>query len=123
MKYCAHCCKEVLDEAVICPNCGCSVQDAPRQQQQQQYYAPQPQQDSYTPLCIIGFIFSFFGGIVGLILSILAYKNAKETGNAKSMTLSKAGIIISAVLLGIEFIGGFILGLLDVNLFLYLFNY
>ena len=23
MKYCPHCGKEVLDEAVICPNCGC----------------------------------------------------------------------------------------------------
>lgn len=23
MKYCSHCGKEVLDEAVICPNCGC----------------------------------------------------------------------------------------------------
>lgn len=25
MKYCSHCGKEVLDEAVVCPNCGCSV--------------------------------------------------------------------------------------------------
>ncbi|MGN1051035.1 MAG: zinc-ribbon domain-containing protein [Acutalibacteraceae bacterium] len=26
MKFCQNCGKEVLDEAVICPNCGCSVQ-------------------------------------------------------------------------------------------------
>lgn len=26
MKYCAKCGKEVMDEAVICPNCGCAVQ-------------------------------------------------------------------------------------------------
>ena len=26
MKFCQHCGKEVLDEAVICPACGCSVQ-------------------------------------------------------------------------------------------------
>ncbi len=26
MKFCQHCGKEVLDEAVICPGCGCSVQ-------------------------------------------------------------------------------------------------
>ena len=25
MKYCTHCGKELLDEAVICVNCGCSV--------------------------------------------------------------------------------------------------
>ena len=26
MKFCQHCGKEILDEAVICPSCGCSVQ-------------------------------------------------------------------------------------------------
>lgn len=26
MKFCQHCGKEVLNDAVICPNCGCSVQ-------------------------------------------------------------------------------------------------
>lgn len=25
MKYCAHCGKEMLDEAVLCVNCGCAV--------------------------------------------------------------------------------------------------
>ena len=25
MKYCTHCGKEVLDEAVICPGCGCPL--------------------------------------------------------------------------------------------------
>lgn len=25
MKFCSHCGKEVLEDAVICPNCGCSV--------------------------------------------------------------------------------------------------
>lgn len=28
MKFCQHCGKEILDEAVICPGCGCSVQTA-----------------------------------------------------------------------------------------------
>lgn len=26
MKYCQHCGKEILDEAIICPGCGCSTQ-------------------------------------------------------------------------------------------------
>ena len=26
MKFCQHCGKEVRDESVICPGCGCSVQ-------------------------------------------------------------------------------------------------
>ena len=29
MKYCTHCGKELLDEAVICPGCGCRVESAP----------------------------------------------------------------------------------------------
>lgn len=27
MKYCSHCGSEIFDEAVICPHCGCSVQE------------------------------------------------------------------------------------------------
>lgn len=26
MKYCSHCGAEILDEAVICPKCGCAVE-------------------------------------------------------------------------------------------------
>lgn len=28
MKYCSHCGKEVYDNAVICTNCGCSIESA-----------------------------------------------------------------------------------------------
>ena len=27
MKYCQKCGKEIVDEAVVCPNCGCSVEE------------------------------------------------------------------------------------------------
>ncbi|HBK01870.1 MAG TPA: hypothetical protein DDY77_02415 [Clostridiales bacterium] len=27
MKYCTHCGKQLMDEAVICPGCGCAVED------------------------------------------------------------------------------------------------
>lgn len=27
MKFCQHCGKEIFDEAVVCTNCGCSVQE------------------------------------------------------------------------------------------------
>lgn len=26
MKFCRHCGKEIMDEAVICPGCGCAVE-------------------------------------------------------------------------------------------------
>ena len=28
MKYCSHCGRELLDEAVICPSCGCRVRSS-----------------------------------------------------------------------------------------------
>ena len=29
MKYCSHCGKEIMDEAVMCPHCGCAVESNP----------------------------------------------------------------------------------------------
>lgn len=29
MKFCQHCGKELFDEAVVCPGCGCAVQTTP----------------------------------------------------------------------------------------------
>ncbi|MBQ7896946.1 MAG: zinc ribbon domain-containing protein [Clostridia bacterium] len=33
MKYCSKCGKEILDEAIVCPNCGCAVVNATIPQQ------------------------------------------------------------------------------------------
>ncbi len=115
MKYCSHCGKQVLDDAIICPGCGCSVQypgtgndgfsktNNYTQQQQQQHVPPQtpPYADNYSALCVAGLIMSFFQPLIGLILSIIANNEAKRTGSSKSLSLSKAGIIISSVILGI----------------------
>ena len=46
-------------------------------------------------LSIIGFIFSFFIGVIGLILSILALKKSKETKSGRKLSI--AGIIISSL--------------------------
>lgn len=100
MKFCQHCGNEVLDDAVICPKCGCSVNNGNQNQAQPQGQVP-PNMDSYSGMSIAGFILSFLGGLLGLILSIVAYNDAKKTGSQKSMTLAKAGIIISAVMMGL----------------------
>lgn len=114
MKYCTHCGKEVVDEAIICPNCGCSVQygntasnlnkgSAGYSQQR----PAQPNQsynadlDSYSSMCVVGFVFAFLSPLIGLILSIVAFNDAKKTGSGKTLSLSRAGIIVSAVLLGL----------------------
>ena len=100
MKYCMHCGKECHDEAVVCPNCGCSVQYDNQITKQNQNRAPQL--DSYSPMSVIGFVFAFLSPLVGLIISIIAHGEAGRTGSGKSLSFAKAGIIISAVFLGLE---------------------
>lgn len=96
MKYCQHCGNEVFDNAIICPKCGCSVA-----YNNNSYGHTPVQTDYYTVLSIVGFVLSFFQCVIGLVISIIAYNDAKKSGNSKSMTLSKAGIAVSAVLMGL----------------------
>lgn len=96
MKYCSHCGNQLADEAVICPQCGCAANAG---------FQPNPngaQTSQLSPLAIVGFVFAFIGPLVGLICSIIANKNAVQENDERSRSFSKAGIIISAVLLGIE---------------------
>ena len=101
MKYCVHCGKEVLDSSIVCPNCGCSVSYDEGRTAAAPQPAPMPVADSYSTMSILGLVFSFLGSIIGLIISIIAYKDAKQTGSQKSMSMSKAGIIISSIELGL----------------------
>jgi hypothetical protein len=51
-------------------------------------------------MAIAGFILSFFGGILGLVFSILGYNEAKNSGGAVGgQGLGLAGIIISIVMM------------------------
>lgn len=128
MKFCTHCGKEVMDDAVICPNCGCSVQYDENSQgaAAPQFTAPQPQHtapaDTYSTMSILGLVFAFLMSIVGLIVSIMAYNEAKNTGSVKSQSMAKAGIIISAVELGIEVLSSILLLVLFPSLILAMFG-
>lgn len=65
------------------------------------YYGQQPQQQSLSTLSIIGFIFAFLFTLVGLIISIVAYNNAKTEGDVRSQNFAKAGIIVSVVFMAL----------------------
>lgn len=118
MKFCTHCGKEVLDDALICPNCGCSVQydENPQGAAAPQFTAPQPQHtapaDTYSTMSILGLVLSFFTALVGLIVSVMAYNEAKNTGSLKSQSMAKAGIIIGAVEMGVGILSGIIAGII-----------
>ena len=68
MKYCSQCGKELVDEAVVCPNCGCAVQ-APLNQQEDK---------PSTGLNILAFLFP----LVGLILFLCFQKTTPVRAKA-----------------------------------------
>ena len=80
--FCKRCGKEIDDKAIVCPYCGVQVA---------KLYSQAPRTNT---LAIIGFIFSFFIPIVGLICSILGRKNAAECGG-NGHGLATAGLVIS----------------------------
>lgn len=97
MKYCSHCGSEVVDDAVVCPKCGCAIEGANNP-------APKTNSGSASGLSIAGLVLAFFIPLVGLILSIVARNNAKQIYDEKSAGLAKAGIILSVVFLVINVI-------------------
>ena len=89
--FCRNCGKEIHDSALVCPNCG-----VPTDNMQNQVQVPVAQQ-KHT-FAIIGFIFSFFGSLLGLIFSIMGLSNSKKpeyAGDGKALSI--AGIIISCI--------------------------
>ena len=72
MKYCSQCGKELVDEAVVCPNCGCAVQ-APANQQEDK---------PSTGLNILAFLFPVIGLILfaGIVISYRRQGKQKERG-------------------------------------------
>ena len=87
MKYCSHCGKEILDEAVVCTGCGCSVSKG----------------TSNTDLDIPNTglnVVSFLLPIVGLILYIIFHEKAPSKASAIGKW-ALIGLIVGVVLQGI----------------------
>ena len=116
--YCKNCGHEVNDYAVICPNCGVATDNY--MQAAKSNSAPAQK----NTMALVGFILSFFMALPGLIISIIAYKNAKKpefNGDGKSFAL--AGIIISAVSMGLSFIIGIIYSIVLFNFIMWIPTY
>ena len=106
MKFCTHCGSQLDDNAVICPHCGCPTElyNGGNFNRNGNINRNQPKPRVYSPLSIIGFVCAFLFPLAGLICSVLSYNNAKVENNIQCKQFSKAGIIISAVLLGLQVI-------------------
>ena len=95
--FCKNCGKEIDDKAVVCPYCGVQTENL------------RAQQSKTNVLAIIGFIFSFFLPIVGLICTNLGRKNAAECGG-NGHGLATAGLVISILWIVLGVLLGIIVG-------------
>ena len=95
MKYCTKCGKELLDEAVICPGCGCSTTDF-QQKTETEVDAPS------TGFAVLSFFFPLVGLILYLVWMDKTPKKAKSAGKGAliGFCVSVALGIIYAVILG-----------------------
>lgn len=92
MKFCSKCGKEILDEAIVCPNCGCAVVNPA---------TPQQIKDDQVSvgLCVL----SAFIPLFGLIYWAVKYKETPKKAKACGITaLISWGVtlIISFALMG-----------------------
>ena len=93
MRYCSKCGSEVLEEAVVCVNCGCKIQENSNKHNN-------GLDITALVLAVIGFLTGWIGigvllDVIAIILGIIALIKAKRTN--KKRGLSTAGIIIAAV--------------------------
>lgn len=102
MRYCAHCGKEIADEAVICLNCGCATQ------KRAQVIAPQstlpavtlveetePQLAVWAKICgIVSFFFGWFAlGITAIVLAQMSKDETQKQMCPSAMVGFVCGII------------------------------
>lgn len=70
MKFCESCGKELLDEAIVCPNCGCSTET--KGSSKNNITIVEPASKTSVILGIIGIVGGVLFAILGHICSIIA---------------------------------------------------
>ena len=105
MKFCSKCGHELVDEAVVCVNCGCSVADPATPA------APAVADAPNKGHAVLGFFIHLVGLILYLINKDTAPRKAKSAGKGALI-----GFIVSTVL-GIVY--GAILGSLLGSMMMY----
>ena len=89
MKYCSKCGKEIMDEAVVCPGCGCatSVETAP-----DKVSVPK----SAKSASVFGILSLLLLAPLGIPAIILANKSKAETGGVMCKQ-AKTGLVCGII--------------------------
>lgn len=102
MKFCSHCGAKILDEAVICPKCGCQVSSA----------APKEENKNATTALVMGIVSLSLSVLALVILGFLEFVALGLSipgiilGSKNKMTgKGKAGFITSIIAICISAIG------------------
>ena len=89
--FCKKCGEEINDEAVVCPKCGCAVEENKKPA------------EIDKPKTGIGVVMGLFLGLIGLIIGICLYKEgtiARKTF-IKSWVITYVVVIVVSVVIGI----------------------
>ena len=93
MKYCTWCGKELLDEAVICPYCGCETELG----KEHRIGTATSSEMNGTKVCgILSIVFGVLVPIVGFVLAIVCMVNDKDK---KFKPLWSAGLALSVLVI------------------------
>lgn len=84
MRYCSHCGKEIMDETILCPHCGCAVEGKIS-------FSNEPDEPSLG-LNIVGLCFP----IIGLILFLLYHDRTPRKAHAIGL-FSLIGFVIGCI--------------------------
>lgn len=102
MRICMKC--GCAADGNFCPNCGSLLSDVEYGGTSSTAPQPQEQPRDRNTFAIVGFILSFVSSILGLVFSILAFRQLKDT-RCTDRNFALAGIIISSVSIGLAVIG------------------
>ena len=94
MKYCAHCGKEIIEDAVICTNCGCLVHPVKTHTQPKQV----------GKMAMTGFILSMIGvAVSAIVIFILTAANNSDRVTTVNVIVP---ILIIFLIVAMVFCGG-----------------
>ncbi|MBR2967925.1 MAG: hypothetical protein IKC35_04010 [Clostridia bacterium] len=86
--FCRNCGQVIADNADVCIHCGVKVENKQN--------ANKSIEKKNNANAIVGFIFSFFVPLVGIICSIIGLIKSKECNSGKGLAI--AGIVISVII-------------------------